>query len=950
MNKQERLRLARMVWMAAIALALTGQLLCYAGPINQNTWYQFASAGAGIAATGCDPADPLGPFCLSSSGTPTEFADAPPWTFTVLETSFFTVTDVFGAGDVFEVFDFGTSLGVTSLPGQGNCFDDPVPCLANPTISHRTFVVGAGNHQISITPAASPFGESTGHFILTATPEPGTWLTLAAGLSALGLRRRRPDLKRLRQRGVAKMAVLVALMLVGGAVLLLDKKAAAQGSARFLGATSSQPIALDADSATLGVVNPDNNSVSFFDVRNDRNRRLATVPVQTEPNGIVLTPDGLKAYVANTVSHTVSVIRLNIANGIINRAHRAIAVGTEPYGLALTPNGTKLYVSNTRSHTISVIDTTSDTVMATISNVGVEPRGLAITNDGDDDDDDETLVVTQFLALPIPGRIDGADNAKKGVLTLISTGTNTPMGNIDLNPIADSGFRAAGDALARIAPGPGFPFVTGVYPNQLNNVAIKGRFAFVPNTGASPNGPFRFNVNTQSLLSLGDLLTGTDPGKTINMHSAVEEQTATPKLFVTVPWAMAFKHTSNQGYVVSAASNHMVKIVTESGTGTTTVQNDPTETNRVLQIGLGRNPRGIVINHLDTRAYVMNYISRDVTVVDLTSAPKETVMATLSSAASPVAGSMDERLHIGKELYNTSIGTFDPATQGGTPIRGRMSNNGWGSCSSCHPFGLTDNVVWIFPGGPRRTLPQHTDFDQSDPTRSLMRALNWSGERDEQEDFELNIRAVSGGQGIIVLPDGVTQDLAVANFTPLASGGRNQLKVRGVGGWDAIKSYVQFGIRSPKSPLPSTETDVVAGRALFTSANCQSCHGGAQWTTARVRFTPPPGAGVIVSGQIIGELRNVGTFDPAFFNEVRNTAAAPLGAAGFVPPSLLSVHAFPQTFLHGGAVDSLDSVMNNVTHRSAGTGGVDTLSNPTDRQRVVRFLQSIDATTVPIAP
>jgi hypothetical protein len=42
-------------------------------------------------------------------------------------------------------------------------------------------------------------------------------------------------------------------------------------------------------------------------------------------------------------------------------------------------------------------------------------------------------------------------------------------------------------------------------------------------------------------------------------------------------------------------------------------------------------------------------------------------------------------------------------------------------------------------------------------------------------------------------------------------------------------------------------------------------------------------------------------------------------------------------------------VMSNVTHRSAGTGGVDTLSNAADRARVVRFIESIDAST-PIFP
>ena len=76
-----------------------------------------------------------------------------------------------------------------------------------------------------------------------------------------------------------------------------------------------------------------------------------------------------------------------------------------------------------------------------------------------------------------------------------------------------------------------------------------------------------------------------------------------------------------------------------------------------------------------------------------------------------------------------------------------------------------DNVVWIFPAGPRRTIPQHADFDPGDPTRTMMRPLNWSANRDEQEDFELNIRGVSGGQGLIVLADGVTPDPNVNDFT-----------------------------------------------------------------------------------------------------------------------------------------------------------------------------------------
>ena len=587
-------------------------------------------------------------------------------------------------------------------------------------------------------------------------------------------------------------------------------------------------------------------------------------------------------------------------------------------------------------------------MIKTIADAGIEPRGIAITNGGADAA--ETVFVTQFLSLPVAGKVDGADDAKAGHVTAISAASDTVIGQITLNPIADTGFKAAGDALQRIPP-PATPapedfhFTTGAYPNQLNNIAIRGSYGFVPSTGASPNGPIRFNVNTQSLLHVINLSGRTDAGKTINMHQAVAQQSNTTRRFITQPWAIAFKHEADQGYVVSAASNIVVKIAVDPVTGTTSVQNDPTDNTRVLEIPTGKNPRGIVVNSTDTKAYVMNYVSRDVTVIDL-SGTAETVSATLRSANLPAPGTPEDVLHIGKELYNTSIGEFDAPGAGQPAITGRMSAAGWGSCSACHPFGLTDNVVWIFGAGPRRTVPQHIDFAPGDPT--TQRALNWSAIFDEEEDFEANIRGVSGGQGLIVQADGVTQDTTVAAFTP-ANGGRNQLKVRGVGAWDAIKAFVQTGIRAPVSPLSDTDSDVVAGRQLFIQAGCQSCHGGAQWSNSKVTHVPPPDASLLSNGQLIAQLRNVDTFDASATNEVRANAAAPLGANGFNPAPLLSLFAFPQTFLHNGALSSLDAVLENVTHRTAGTG-TDFLIDANSRARLVKFLLSIDAGTQPVIP
>ena len=160
---------------------------------------------------------------------------------------------------------------------------------------------------------------------------------------------------------------------------------------------------------------------------------------------------------------------------------------------------------------------------------------------------------------------------------------------------------------------------------------------------------------------------------------------------------------------------------------------------------------------------------------------------------------------------------------------------------------------------------------------------------------------------------------------------------------------MKFGIRAPLSPVSKSDPTVISGRALFISANCRTCHGGPQWTSARVRFTPPPAAGLVnPNGEVFGELSNVGTFDSSALNEVRQDASAPLGTAGFAPPSLLSISAVPQGFLHAGAAATLDEVLQNVQHRSAGTGGVDTLTSASDRASVVVFLRSIDAASQPI--
>jgi phytoene dehydrogenase-like protein len=114
---------------------------------------------------------------------------------------------------------------------------------------------------------------------------------------------------------------------------------------------------------------------------------------------------------------------------------------------------------------------------------------------------------------------------------------------------------------------------------------------------------------------------------------------------------------------------------------------------------------------------------------------------------------------------------------------------------------------------------------------------------------------------------------------------------------------------------------------------------------SRSQFTP------VGFGPSLDAIFDAGLFADGVSNEIRANNVANVqarGADGFNVPSLISVFA-SAPYLHSGAAPTLDAVLENVTHRSAGSGGVDTLTNFDDRRQLVRFLESIDRTTTPFA-
>ncbi len=778
----------------------------------------------------------------------------------------------------------------------------------------------------------------------------------------------------LRKWNLAVLCCLSLVCVVGSLALTRANAPSADGSSGF-SPTNSSTIAISADDQFIWIVNQDVNAVSVIRVAGDAYELVAQIPVGNEPRTIALTPN--YAFVANMVDGTVSVISTT-TYGVVN----TIPVGTEPYGVAVTPNSSKVYVANASSNTVSVLSTTPPVqVINTIGNVGADPRGIGITADG------SRVFVTQFFARFRTGIVPGSDNEKEGRVTVINGVTDTVIGQLTLDPMPDTGFNANGNALARIAPPGGDPTrppfnqITGAYPNQLQSIAILGNRAYLPNTAASPNGPVRFNVNAHGFLSVFNILSlQHEAQNTINLNRGIQFEPSSPnKIFMSSPWALAFKHQPRkdgivEGWGVMAASDIAVKVEVNPATGRPTI-NAPTmpgDPGNVKRLDVGSAPRGIVINSSDTRAYVMNYVSRDVSVIDL---QQEALIATLQSWPQPAPGTLERVVHEGKRLFFTSRG---PTFVSGESTHFRMSREGWGSCIACHEDGRDDGVTWIFAAGPRRTVNLAHSFSHDPSSRrcapsepcSDQRVLNWTAIFDELDDFELNSRTVFGANdprednpvlgGLITLADRVTPEVTgniLAFFSagiPQQNGFRPQFEIsdggaQGIRAQNAIARFVQLGIRNRISPVPTDDKISAAGRLVFQRLNCLACHSGPKWTISRV-VTRPPAVSDVQAGQFRPILREVGTFDPNGVNEVTAVAGVPQGAFGFNPPSLLGGFANSGGWFHNSGALSLNGLLTgtegcvgpdpaNCVHNVLGT------TTAEERAALIQFLRSIDERT-----
>jgi YVTN family beta-propeller protein len=120
----------------------------------------------------------------------------------------------------------------------------------------------------------------------------------------------------------------------------------------------------------------DGGMVGIMDL--ETGKLVKKIPVQAQSERFDITPDGKRAYVANLVAQTVSVVDLE-KGAVIDTIPSPEKL---PFNVLVSPKGLRVFVAAVMGDTIIEIDTATNKVVNTIK-TAPGPNGMTFTPDGD---------------------------------------------------------------------------------------------------------------------------------------------------------------------------------------------------------------------------------------------------------------------------------------------------------------------------------------------------------------------------------------------------------------------------------------------------------------------------------------------------------------------------------------------------------------------------------------
>ena len=605
-----------------------------------------------------------------------------------------------------------------------------------------------------------------------------------------------------------------------------------------------------AGGGTVWNVNPDNSSVAVIDI--ESRTRIAEIAVGEYPASLAYLPALGEVWVANRDSASLSRISATNRNllGTVQ-----LDANSRPYGLVAAGNGA-FVVLEARGEIVRLNSSGSVTNRASL---GSNVRHLAY------DAARGRVLVSRFVTPPLPG--------ESGYSVQTSSGGQTLGGEVlvlNSASLAQTSTVVLPHSFAQSSEhsGPGLP-------NYLRSPAIApdGSSAWVPskqdNVLAGLNRDGTLLDHDHSVRSITSRINLN--GLSANVSERIDHDNA------STASAAAFGIYGSYLFV-ALEGNRMVAVV------------DAYRGEEQFRLATGRAPAGLVMAPDGRTLFVHNFLDRTVSVHDLSPLIERAENEASLLASIDVVGTerLDAQVLLGKQLFHDAL---DP----------RLSRESYMSCASCHNDGGYDGRSWDFSQFGEGVRNTTTLRGQGGTANG---ALHWTGNFDEVQDFEGQIRDFAGGLGL--LDDSVFN--ASTRSEPLGApkAGLNS-------DLDALAAYLESLSIADPSPLRATSglsSLAATGRDLFLAGDCTTCHEGSNTTDSAVDVRHAIGSITAASGGRLGEALD-----------------------GFDTPTLLGIWD-TAPYLHDGSAGTVAEAINAHTGLGLSSDDVDALA---------AFLLEIDA-------
>jgi len=597
-------------------------------------------------------------------------------------------------------------------------------------------------------------------------------------------------------------------------------------TARQPNASSAMALETRAGASTrLWVVNPDGDSVAVIDTAT--RERIAEIAVGTSPRSVAVAPDG-RIWVANKGTASISIISpttLAIEQTV------ALPRASQPHGLAFAPLGTNAFVVLEATGQLLKLDATTGAQRGAVG-IGPNPRHLSVSSGGG------VVFVSRFITPPLPGESTAMVNVTTAgaEVVVVQTGTMTVSRTIVLRHSNKTDTETQGAGVPNYLAAPIIsPDAQSVWvPSKQDNIR----------RGTLRNGQnLDFQNTVRAISSRIDVARLTE-----DYERRIDHDNA------SVASAAAF-HPSGVYLFVALETSRQIAVVNAVGGG------------ELFRVDVGFAPQGVAVSTDGSTLYAQNFMDRTVSVIDLSPLVQH------GELRAPVAATVKtveiERLPAqvlqGKKLFYDAR---DP----------RLARDSYMSCASCHNDAGHDGRVWDMTGfgeGLRNTISLKGRAGMSHGF------LHWSANFDEVQDFEAQIRSLSGGTGLLTdaqFNEGTTREPL---GTPKAGKSADL---------DALAAYLASQQSFEPSPYRQPDGTLTmtgwAGKAVFRSAGCTNCHGGAAYTISADATM----------------MKNIGTLKPSSGKRLGSTLN------GIDVPTLRDVWA-TAPYLHDGSAPTLSAAI-----------------------------------------